>query len=271
MRWILCSSIGPHPYCSDSHRHSVYRTGWVCGSQQKHVAIESVLRSPLSNLVTATLEKSLQHHVGQQSVYKAQSACKLSTFSHFLYPSFAFCSVFCSICFVYVIVGETVSWKHLNSIEPNKKINVSSSVCMCHLTNLVWPWHLSVNIFSSLFASFHVYSSALDWTELHCPGFPSLSPSHPLPSSHLIYPHLLSSSIQSASFTHLHFSLPYLLPSSSHLLLLLLLLLCHPSIPLPRPGSATSSTCCSLSVCHTELQLKAAVRCKPNFGWKACV
>lgn len=117
LRWILRWSTAPHPYCSDSHRRTAYRTAWFCSSGANHVAIERVLGSPLNNLVTATLDKSLQLHAGLESVYKYQSVCILSPFSLFLYATLSFCSIFHSICFVYMSARWTVSGKHLKSIE----------------------------------------------------------------------------------------------------------------------------------------------------------
>lgn len=112
---------------------------------------------------------------------------------------------------------KTVSGKHLNSIsQKQQKIIMLLSICATYIILFSTVSHCKCFYLTE---SFHFSSFALHSFELYCPCFPSFSLSlppflfsPPLPSSHLIYPQCLSSSLLSASFIHLHFSTPYINP-----------------------------------------------------------
>lgn len=111
---------------------------------------------------------------------------------------------------------KTVSGKHLNSIsQKQRKIIMPLSICATYIILFFTASHCKHFYLSE---SFHFSSFALHSFELYCPCFPSFSLSlppflfsPPLPSSHLIYPQCLSSSLLSASFILLHFSSPYII------------------------------------------------------------
>ena len=208
-----CAEAPPLIHTAVSHAGVTHiETALCCSIQPEHVTRECVLRSPPDNLVRATSEKSLQHHVGLEYVYKHQSSCSLHRHpfsSSVLFPSAQFS--FQSALFMWLF-DEWYRGKHLNQIKTTKtNMPLSPQYACTTLTNLVRPRRLSVNIFSFLcIVSLLVI---LLWTDLN-PSVPIslLSPPPvllppPLPP---VPPHLpsssLLSSLLSASFIHLHFS-----------------------------------------------------------------
>lgn len=108
-------------------------TALCCSIQPEHVTRECVLRSPPDNLVRATSEKSLQHHVGLEYVYKHQSSCSLRRHpfsSSVLFPSAQFS--FQSALFMWLFDEWYRKASRFNQIKTTK-INMSLSLLSMHV------------------------------------------------------------------------------------------------------------------------------------------